>query len=370
MATIHILCPLLLKLPGSIQLAGHTLMSTGLILQTTFSYYTGGFHSNMIIWFGILPLLGGVILGRSGVVIWTLLTMITALTFLLIDVYGAPLPTYIDNKGWFFAQGLIIFGLIIISTVLIYVLILATEKNQLEQDQKNQKILTLVRVLCHDISNPLLTIKSRVKLIKKDIEDEKNQYEMSRLDRPMMAIQEIIEKVRNWESIESGKQRLTIRPVSVGETIQYIQDIFDEKLSEKDIKLNINAPERDLMILGNQTTLQSQILSNLISNAIKFSDKGSMIDIIVKDEGKNVLTAIVDRGLGIPSSILNDIFDVTKTTTRPGTNGERGTGFGLPIVKSYVERFGGTIRVSSKAREDFMEESGTIFELRFEKASV
>lgn len=121
------------------------------------------------------------------------------------------------------------------------------------------------------------------------------------------------------------------------------------------------------MILGNQTSIQSQIFSNIISNSIKFSDHGSVIDIIIKDEGKNVLTAIVDRGRGIPEYLLNDIFDVTKKTTRPGTNGEQGAGFGLPIVKSYVERFGGTTRVISKAREDFMEESGTTFELRFEK---
>ncbi len=367
MATIHILSPLLLKLPGNIQLAGHTLMSTGLILGTTFSYYTGGFDSNMIIWLGILPLLSGVILGRIGVIIWTLLTIITAVIFLIIDINGVTLPNFIDHKGWLMAQCLIVFGWIIISTVLVNVLILVTENSQLMQNQKNQKILTLVRVLCHDISNPLLTIKGRVKHIKKGIEDEKSLCEMNRLDRPIMAIQEIIEKIRNWESIESGKQKLTISPVSVGETIKYIQDIFDEKLNQKDIKLNILAPETDLMILGNQTTLQSQIFSNLISNAIKFSDHGSVIDIIIKDEGKNVLATIVDRGLGIPQPLINDIFDVTKKTTRLGTDGERGTGFGLPIVKSCVERFGGTISVMSKSKEDFKENSGTVFELRLKK---
>jgi signal transduction histidine kinase len=66
-----------------------------------------------------------------------------------------------------------------------------------------------------------------------------------------------------------------------------------------------------------------------------------MIDIKIQESKEQVLITIQDYGLGMPESIRENLFDATKKTTRLGTAGERGTGFGMPIVKSYVEKLGG-----------------------------
>lgn len=367
MAATHLLSPLLLRWPGNILLASHILIGSGIIHQATFAYFTGGFNSNIIIWFGILPMLGGIMLGRMGVVVWAIITTLVSASYLYIDAFGPGFPKLIDEQGWLIAQAMMVFGWIFLSTILIYVFILLMEHNDNQQMLKNNKIRTLVRVLCHDISNPLTIIKNRLQLIKRKLEDEEASQGVSKVEKPVEAIQGIIEQIRNWEAIDSGKKEVQLEAVCLNETLEFIEDIFDEKLKDKEIKLNIDIPTDKLLIQGDKTTLQSQIFSNIVSNAIKFSDPGSEIDIIIKDEGDTVVASIADKGLGIPDSLLEDLFDATKKTNRLGTNGEKGTGFGLPIVKAYVEKFGGIIKVDSKCREKYQNNSGTTFQLAFKK---
>lgn len=367
MATIHLLSPLLLRWPGNIHLASHVLIGSGLVHQAQFAYFTGGFNSNIIIWFGILPMLGGIMLGRLGVVIWAFITTAVSAIYLYIDAFGPGFPKYIDDQGWLIAQAMMVFGWIFLSTILIYVFILLMEHNDNQQTLKNNKIRTLVRVLCHDISNPLTIIKNRLHLVKRKLEDAEAVEGVSKVDKPIEAIQGIIEQIRTWEEVESGKKEVTLQAVSLNETVDFIKDIFDEKLKDKDINLNIEIPGTELLIQGDKTTLQSQIFSNIVSNAIKFSDPGSEIDIVIEERNDEVVAMIRDQGLGIPAPLLEDLFDATKKTNRPGTSGEKGTGFGLPIVKAYVEKFGGIIKVDSKCRQEFKNDSGTVFELAFKK---
>ena len=66
----------------------------------------------------------------------------------------------------------------------------------------------------------------------------------------------------------------------------------------------------------------------------------------------------------MPDELAAQIFNETGYTSRPGTQGEKGTGFGMPITKAFVEKFGGSITVSSKCIEDFPKDHGTIFEVK------
>lgn len=372
MATLHLLSPLFLKWPGNIYLASHALIFAGIVHQGTFAYYTGGFNSNVLIWFGILPMLAGIMLGRIGIVIWGLATTIVSSIFLAIHL-GLLGPNIsfsmgIDEKGWLIAQGMMVFGWIFLSTALIYLFVLLMEHNDNQKNQKNTQIRTLVRVLCHDISNPLTTIKNRLELIQSKLEDQEVSQSLNKVDRPIEAIRSIIEQIRNWEAIESGKEEVQFESVSIPESIEFVLDVFQEKFQDKELELNLEVLGEHHTILADKTTLQSQIFSNIISNAIKFSDNGSKIDIVIKEDGDKVTASFKDYGLGIPEPLLKDLFDATKKTTRLGTQGERGTGFGMPIVKTYVEKLGGMIKVSSKCREQGDADSGTLFELSFKKS--
>ncbi len=90
------------------------------------------------------------------------------------------------------------------------------------------------------------------------------------------------------------------------------------------------------------------ILRNLISNAIKFTNKDGHIDIYSELNNTDIVITISDNGNGIKPEILARLFDITKIQSTQGTNGENGTGFGLLLCKEFVEKHNGKIWVESE----------------------
>lgn len=376
-SAIHLLSPLVLRYGKNINLATHLLIGAGLIHQGCFAYYSGGFNSNILIWYGILPMLGGIILGRVGVIIWMSLTTSVAALALYKMVYLSPFPMLITDQGWLIAQGLMVFGWIFLSSSIIYAFTELMEKHNEEVAMNASKIRTLVRVLCHDISNPLTTVRNRIKLIDSINSDTIVAQKLEKLESPLNSIQGIIDQIKNWEAIESGKLEVNLERICVGDVITETLELFEERIIEKKLRLDIQIPEQEIYVFAEKACLQSQILSNIISNAIKFSHQGDIISIYLADVAGHAKVTISDQGIGIPQDILTHIFDPSIKTSRPGTLGERGTGFGMPIVKAYIEKFGGKIDIRSqtKAPTSFLSQggeeekpqqcSGTIFELSF-----
>ncbi len=363
---VHLLSPLALRYIQSIHLATHLLIGAGLVHQGCFAYYTGGFSSNIMIWYGILPMLGGVILGRIGVLIWFILTTSVAGFALYKDIYLTPFPMLISDEGWLIAQGMMVFGWIFLSSSIIYVFTVLMERHNEEISLNASKIRTLVRVLCHDISNPLTTVKNRVIHINRSTNTPEISEKLQKLDKPLQAIHAIIDQVKKWEAIESGKMSIEFSPTSINQAIRDSIDILEDNLKKKGLQLELLFPEEDILINANKTTLQNQIISNIISNAIKFSEQGGLISIELKKNSQHALIKITDQGIGIPEKILEYLFDPSIKTNRTGTSGEKGTGFGMPIVKAYVEKFQGKIEVISSTDEQGAgRKTGTTFTLSF-----
>ena len=116
-------------------------------------------------------------------------------------------------------------------------------------------------------------------------------------------------------------------------------------------------------------SLSNNVLANLISNAIKFSQPGGEIQLSIKDEGDRTHLIVRDHGVGMPEKVKVDLFRPDKSTSRPGTSGERGTGFGMPLVKSYLALYGASIDVDSKDISNHPDDHGTTFNLTFHKAA-
>ena len=81
-----------------------------------------------------------------------------------------------------------------------------------------------------------------------------------------------------------------------------------------------------------------------------------------------VVVSVTDTGIGIPDTLLKTLFESNAKTSRLGTSGEKGTGFGLPICKSYMDLYGGKIEVTSKTADEFPDDHGTTFTLRLKRA--
>ena len=177
----------------------------------------------------------------------------------------------------------------------------------------------------------------------------------------------LITQIKQYKANETGKIEVPLIKVHPVIAINSSIDYFREKLDQKGIALYFTPPRSIASILADPVTLVSSVLNNIITNSIKFSSPGDSIKIKASEEGEMVIIEISDCGIGIPKEIISNMFNMKKATTRKGTNGELGTGFGMPILKLYMNKYGGEVYVESHEKQYEEDSSGTKFKLCFKK---
>jgi len=144
--------------------------------------------------------------------------------------------------------------------------------------------------------------------------------------------------------------------------------LLGERFEQKRVKLNINVHD-DIWIQAEKRSFTTSVINNLLTNALKFSFPDNAVDVTAIEAGAMVTISIEDRGIGIPATMLEHLFDMSKSISRPGTQGEIGTGFGMSLVKSFVEFYGGTIEVNSQDIQVSPDTHGTQILLHLKKSS-
>lgn len=228
-----------------------------------------------------------------------------------------------------------------------------------------QEKSNLLRVVCHDIANPLSTIHGHAKLMKRKInEDHPLEKHANRISKAATVANDILKHVREYESHQAGKREVHLEPIDLVAILDGLKDQYLEKLERKELQLEIKPKSPlPLRVQGEEVALRNEIFSNLISNAIKFSFRGGVIRVEIERLEGLIKISVHDAGVGMPKNLLNDLFDPTKKTSRLGTEEESGTGFGMPLVKSYTDLLGGSIEVTSKEASENSKDSGTIFHI-------
>jgi len=231
-------------------------------------------------------------------------------------------------------------------------------KRLLQKQVESQQ--ELLHVLCHDLSNPLGAIESYSQYL---IEFPQDQEIIKDIISASQDGMNIIDLTRRLMATE--EKDMKIYPVNLKFSFEQSMATLKVKLDKKKIKLKLDIPD-NIMVMAEEISLVNTVFNNLITNAIKFSKPDASINIFLeKREPQTVCLIIQDSGIGIPEDLLNNLFDVTKTTNRTGTNGEKGTGFGMPLVKKFMEKYGGNIHVHSKDIDEFPDDHGTIVYLTF-----
>jgi signal transduction histidine kinase len=301
-------------------------------------------------------------------------------TLLLIYLLSISTKTYFTfanpAERYLFDSGI---GILIFSTILLVgkyyldkemqkkkdaeLLVEAQNKKILEQKEKLEITMedktTLLHTLLHDITTPIqLILLNQKYLINED--QEVRMKSSQKVSKYTENIVEILNNIRKIEALKSGKQSLDLQPTSIIESVEDALELFEAKLSLKNISIKFNnlLSKNTYAICEKQSFVYS-VVGNLISNAIKFSANGSTITINSFEVEDNIHLEIVDRGIGIPPMILNNIYSRYYETTRKGTQGESGTGFGMPLVKAFVNKYGGSLEIQSRCEKEFKENSGT-----------
>lgn len=232
------------------------------------------------------------------------------------------------------------------------------EEKSIEAEKGKRSKEQLLRILSHDLSNISTVIDNAVfflkgQLDKSPIDRQKVERFFNQIEGASKAQSEILAFVRTNEAMESGKISMELTPVCMDEVIEYALFVFSTKLEEKHLELQVECslPPEEVYVQAEPTSFKNQVFNNLISNAIKFSRVGGRILVSVEREAANVTIKVADHGIGMPERILQNVFNPYAKTSRKGTNGEKGTGFGMPLVHAFVQNFGGTITVKSAPDE-------------------
>lgn len=215
---------------------------------------------------------------------------------------------------------------------------LADTLNKLESSiQEKDKIVKLV---AHDLRTPVASISSLAELIIEE-KQEHSRIEMLQVIKAacgnsLNLIAEILET--------AGIQDKSVEkiPFSINTFIENCAALLQANVLEKGLQLHIEKLSIDVLVHMNVEKM-NRVIFNLISNAIKFSYKGSKIQLQVKRQANEILLAVIDEGIGIPMHMHNQIFDVVSDVKRTGTNGEQSFGLGLSICKQIVETHKGKL---------------------------
>jgi PAS domain S-box-containing protein len=222
-------------------------------------------------------------------------------------------------------------------------------KKQLEKEKElNEMKSRFVSMASHEFRTPLTTILSSASLISKYPLNEDNDKRVKHINRIKSSVENLTEILNDFLSIsklEEGK--ITSHPIEI-EIVSFIEEIITEMHSvvKRGQQIIYNHPNQDSAIIYQDKQLLKNVLINLTSNAIKYSDEDKKI-YISHDIADTFLTLkIKDEGIGIPESDQEHLFE--RFFRSDNATNIQGTGLGLNIVKKYVELMGGSITFASE----------------------
>lgn len=207
------------------------------------------------------------------------------------------------------------------------------------------RINNLVGVVSHDLKNPIGNILSLGSMIVEETEENETKELVSAILKCGRASMEMINSILDISAIDSGKIQVVKSDNSTNDLVRDSKLLVDHLASKKNIEIVTNGDEFNFEF---DFYRLKQSLCNLLSNSIKFSPRNSTITITSKRLGDEAQIAVKDEGVGIDEGLIEDIFDVDKTTSTLGTEGEIGTGYGLPLVSKIINLHGGKITINSE----------------------
>ncbi len=200
----------------------------------------------------------------------------------------------------------------------------------------------LASALFHDIRNPLGTLMGTAELCQLSGKTERQDLEtiLSMGGR----IDEIIDSIHNTKLINQKKTVIRVQSL-----VEQLQAVLSRRLEEKELTFNL-AEGHDLTVLTEPNLLCNSVLSNLLTNAIKFSPRGGRIELFARKEKDRVRIEVQDQGRGFSPEWMQALREGHRVPHYSGTEGESGFGLGLGIAAAYLDQIDGRLQFRNRPR--------------------
>lgn len=218
--------------------------------------------------------------------------------------------------------------------------------NHMAESLDNQEMLRrrLTSDVAHELRTPVANVSSNIEAIIEGVLEPTNER-LSSCYNELELITGIITELEKLRQIEGENMILHIGHVDIYELAKEVKLIFENEMSKKNIRCDIIGEHIDVCVDKDK---MSQVLNNLISNAVKYTDNYGNIQITVIQENENVVITVEDNGCGIDDNDIQYIFERFYRTDKSRNRSTGGAGIGLTITRAIVQLHGGTIHVESK----------------------
>lgn len=206
-----------------------------------------------------------------------------------------------------------------------------------------------VSMVCHEVRSPMNSMMMQLKVVLDGLAGElstKQREILERVSEKMNGLTTMVSELLDLSRLESGLIASEKSAVNMAELFREQVAFHEANGARKEISLTLDAPESLPPVLANQRSME-EVVTNLITNGIKYSPEGSTVKLVARIENEYLQFSVQDNGYGIPEEDLKRIFDRFYRVNDENTRAIVGTGLGLAIVKSIVDAHHGSIKVTS-----------------------
>ena len=212
-----------------------------------------------------------------------------------------------------------------------------------QQDTRKDEFLA---TLAHELRNPLAPISNGLHIMR--LAGLTGSVEQARMmmDRQLTQMNRLVDDLLDVGRITRGKLELRTEVIELRTVIELAVEIARPLIDQASHELTVTLPDEPTFVDGDVTRL-AQVVSNLLTNAAKYTDQGGRIHLRVDRLEREIFVSVTDNGIGIPVAMLTRVFDMFTQVDRRLEKTTGGLGIGLSLVKGLVEMHGGTIEARS-----------------------
>jgi len=216
-----------------------------------------------------------------------------------------------------------------------------------DAEAANRRQNEFLAMLAHELRNPLVPISMSAMLLERSANATPQLLNFSRVIRRQVDhMARLLDDLLDAARISSGKITLNLEPMPVSRAIDQALETVLPRIRERGQHLFLNVPPDPVGVRGDRVRL-TQVFTNLIGNASKYTGDDGKIDVDVMVEDHEVIVSVRDNGTGIAPEVLPHIFDLFTQGPRSLARSEGGLGVGLNVVRNLVSMHGGTVKAES-----------------------
>lgn len=220
---------------------------------------------------------------------------------------------------------------------------------ELELREAHRRKDEFLATLAHELRNPLAPLRNALQILRMVGNDfTKFGHIREMMERQVLQMVRLVDDLLDMSRISTGKIDLRLERVEISHILQNAIETSNPLIETANHELTVSLPSEEQLAVRGDSLRLSQVISNLLNNAAKYTPQGGQIVVTVSRESSEAVIRVIDNGIGIPREMLPYVFEMFTQIDRSLKRSQGGLGIGLSLVRRLVGMHGGTVDAFSK----------------------